>query len=85
MPFLLTCALSLAVLEHAGGSAAQYPPRWAPCSPRRTGYSRNYTKGLLRISPAVAAMICPPRSPRSERVPRDALGEKLEKELGYES
>ena len=46
----------------------------------------NYTKGLLRISPAVAAMICLAALAALGAECRAMLSEKkLEKELGYES
>ena len=85
-PFLLTSAASLAVLEHAGESAAAVSPRWAPCSPRRTGYSPGTTLRGCCASPPVAAIICLAALAALACECRAMLSEKkLEKELGYES
>ena len=87
MPFLLTCALSLAVLEHAGESAAAVSAALgAVLAAAYWILAGNYTKGLLRISPAVAAMICTAALAALGAECRAMLSEKrLEKELGYES
>ena len=87
MPFLLTCALSLAVLEHAGESAvAVSAALGAVLAAAYWILAGNYTKGLLRISPAVAAMICLAALAALGAECRAMLSEKkLEKELGYES
>lgn len=86
-PFLLTAALSLTVLEHAGESAATMAAGLgAVLAAAYWMLAERFTKGLLRISPAVAAIICLAALAALGAECRAMLSEKkLEKELGYES
>ena len=86
-PFLLTAALSLAVLEHAGESAAMIAAGMgAVLAAAYWMLAERFTKGLLHISPLLAATICLAALAALMCECRAMLSEKkLEKELGYES
>lgn len=87
MPFLLTGALSLAVLEHAGESAVLVSAGMgAVLAAAYWMLAERFTKGLLSLSPPVAAIICLAALAALCCECRAMLSEKkLEKELGYES
>ena len=86
-PFLLTAALSLAVLEHAGESAVMIAAGMgAVLAAAYWMLAERFTKGLLHISPLLAATICLAALAALMCECRAMLSEKkLEKELGYES
>lgn len=86
-PFLLTCALCLAVLEHAGESAAILSAGLgAVLAAAYWMLAERFIKGLLHISPLAASAICLAALTALLCECRAMLSEKkLEKELGYES
>ena len=86
-PFLLTGALSLAVLEHAGEAAVLLSAGMgAVLAVLYWTFAMRFTEGLLSLSPLVAAIICLAALAMLACECRAMLSEsKLEKELGYES
>ena len=86
-PFLLTGALSLAVLEHAGEAAVLLSAGMgAVLAVLYWTFAMRFTDGLLSLSPLVAAIICLAALAVLACECRAMLSEsKLEKELGYES